>query len=800
MKSEMKIRSISASLSESKSGSGTGYGSGSRSSVVRLGLLLIITLCLAFNVDLCYGLYSGHSRDIGVYDIEYSQYPLDRNNLGRKRGTLAELESQTLLNLNHTSPNVFYISFMGTAPSPPTSDLTALHEVRNGDDFPYQRVTLPWQFNFFGIGVDNVFASPNGELHMTPLPPCRGCYQFTSDFNSSLYGVIAGFCSDLLPAKYPGNFSSITSSTTESSVTVQYTNIPFYSNVDNNTFGMTLYNDSSMEVYWNQVFPSGASKYTPLLVGFRNFANNSLTSFTTSQLSLGRTQFGTTIAGIYPLKSSVISGSSFIACPISTVWCATPSVMVVSALTTLQLSPLSISCLSRIEVVVFAVASTAALVTIDLSASSTSLVACTEHISTLLCDLSQLPSNYQVVSNVSLGIAWRVSDSNDAYQNFSLIDPIVIELSALESASCHVNYDIPRCGDTCSLCTGDYSCLQLPCNNATDPILYKYPVCNNTCYGTHSFNDLYYDTGNDKCCEEEQVDCLGVCYGLYVTAPGTNGVIQCCNPDEIDCYGICGGGNIPDACGVCGGSDIAGTTCHSGVVVTTNSPLPNTLNANLVVANETQQSSLFFINVTNTNSTSIFVKLVVADVSDTAKYAPSITLPVISATVEGEQSAVFAVNISLAGLVTGADSSGWMVKQIYVTSIREHSNATLYYRVYVYPAVEDCNAVVEYGVCEMLPACIFCDAYDHIRILLEYGDADVLDSMDGEKRRLYPDLLPSQLTNEADYVTGFCSSGWNRSVCHGHAFATNEANTAFVHSLAVATVMYVCTALVLFVV
>lgn len=671
---------------------------------------------------------------------------------------------------NHKTPSVFYISYYGSVPTTASSETEVLIDVLSGDDFPFRRLPLPWQFNYFGVGLNNIYVSPNGALHASPLAPCPVCYCFWGgakcNYNNSYYGVIAGFNSDLYPGKYE-HASNITASTGEGSVTVQFKNVPFYYSEINNTFGMALFNDSSMQLFWNSVDANSSPPGEPLLVGFRNFFNNSLTVFTTSQSSTAY-EFGYSVPGIYPSKGNVKSGYSFTACPISTVWCASPAVLDVDSLVAVSLTPLSISCLNSVTYALYVITSTAVPSnTVNLASDSSTVVACSKISEiTLSCDISTLPSNYLVESNLTFGFAWRVTQpayetTAEDYQQLTLVDPIRIRLGGSQSNTCSVNENVAYCGSSCTLCSGNYSCLELPCDNSTNAVLYKYPVCNNTCYGTHNYKDLYYDVDNDVCCNETQMDCLGTCFGTRVSAPNTIGSYSCCEADELDCEGVCGGSVINDACGVCGGTDYTGQSCKNGISVQTNTPVPNSLNADVYAMN----STIFAINVSNTNSSSITVTLVIGDDVTANSYAPAITFLTRSAEVPGYSSTIFYVNVSVSGLISG-QLSNWMVKQINVESVRDGVDKLYIYRIYVYPAVMDCDTIQTYQTCEILPACIFCDDYDYIRILRETPSGN-------SRRRLFPNLLPDQLINGEDYISGGCHNGWNRTVCTEPSFSTS---------------------------
>jgi hypothetical protein len=101
-----------------------------------------------------------------------------------------------------------------------------LNTVMAADDSPYEEITLPWTFNYFGRNIYRIFVNPNGALHMNnSTQPSCDC--FNGDFNTSYYGVIAGYLTDFYPM---GNsISNITYSLiNESIVTVSFKNVPHF--------------------------------------------------------------------------------------------------------------------------------------------------------------------------------------------------------------------------------------------------------------------------------------------------------------------------------------------------------------------------------------------------------------------------------------------------------------------------------------------------------------------------------------------------------------------------------------------
>ena len=109
----------------------------------------------------------------------------------------------------------------------PTRVLT---ELMNADDSPFARIDLPFPFNFFGRKYYSLYASPNGFLQENSVQPCAcSCFYDVPlcTFNSSYFGIIAGFLTDLDPSS-SGKDSNITVSIHENFVRVHYQNIPIF--------------------------------------------------------------------------------------------------------------------------------------------------------------------------------------------------------------------------------------------------------------------------------------------------------------------------------------------------------------------------------------------------------------------------------------------------------------------------------------------------------------------------------------------------------------------------------------------
>jgi outer membrane protein assembly factor BamB len=132
----------------------------------------------------------------------------------------------------------------------------------------------------------------------------------------------------------------------------------------------------------------------------------------------------------------------------------------------------------------------------------------------------------------------------------------------------------------CDVFNQIYTCLSLPCDNASSPIPYKYPDGEGSCL-TNTVTDENGDT-----CTVAETDCNGVCNGTATVGQIESGEAVCCtgNVDcnglcrgtaELDCAntcggslvsdcaGVCGGASVEDSCGTCDGSDALGLGCDT---------------------------------------------------------------------------------------------------------------------------------------------------------------------------------------------------------------------------------------------
>jgi hypothetical protein len=72
-----------------------------------------------------------------------------------------------------------------------------LNIVKNSDDYPFESINLPFNFNFFGLAINSIYVSPNGAIHTIPTQPCPSSNHFLNwgnceNFNGTYYSLIAG--------------------------------------------------------------------------------------------------------------------------------------------------------------------------------------------------------------------------------------------------------------------------------------------------------------------------------------------------------------------------------------------------------------------------------------------------------------------------------------------------------------------------------------------------------------------------------------------------------------------------------
>lgn len=294
------------------------------------------------------------------------------------------------LDLSFAYKDIIYLDFStpivsALPPLNPRSVLSAIHS----DDSPFSRVKLPWAFNFFGNKIYNIFVNPNGAIHQTQDQPCAcACFgqDKSCDFNSSYHGLIAGFLADLDPSHT--STPNITSYVKDDMVSIIFSLVPFFGSIDTVSFRISLFNDSRVEIAYDEIIPS--QKHSSWITGFRSPLYSSNTILSDSQLLTGKTDWYSTgnSQGVYPKKTNVQTGSSFTTCPMSLVWGIKPGKIQVSTNFIVELRPLFYSCSTLIDIALYVFPGA------SLSANSFDLARCVYQLhsvpTVLLCDLSTL--------------------------------------------------------------------------------------------------------------------------------------------------------------------------------------------------------------------------------------------------------------------------------------------------------------------------------------------------------------------------------------------------------------------------
>lgn len=669
--------------------------------------------------------------------------------------------------------DVTYISFSMPNTRPLPTKRVALSLASKADDSPFQRIQLPWAFNFFGMNIYNVFASPNGALHYTSEQPCVcNCFAEqtpdggTCDFNQSYKGVIAGFLTDLDPssASKHGNMTYYKGS---EMVSVVYSDIPLFdTTLKPFSFRISLYNDSRVEITYDSVFTNQTFRgalYPQLISGLRPMAG-AYWNVTAEQRQMGLTQWYTSLSGVYPYYNDVKSGNQFTACPFSQLWAAQPRYIDISIKTKANLRvtliPLLMSCGALIDVVLYIN---------EFDPNSPDFASCryinsqgsnTGAQQSLQCDLSTLPVDQLKTGETMVRIAWRArvsgSNSNYGYKRLD-VKPIPVTFYSSNPAdgipgasTCALNLLPPTtCTTPDKLCSGDYSCLRRPCttNQQTSSqqasTLFQYPTCaaaRGKVLNASCSTDLAYNANLTKCCSVDQQDCGGVCFGtskLAVWTPSgfpkvlpTHRTLVCCPPtSSVDCAGNCIAKGKPglerDACGRCGGNDKKGLGCSTGVTVTTGWGY-NKLYYFIDYSSPSSLWAISPINISNANTTSIMINF---SLSGNIYSGPDVSLNIplaVNIVIPPRSSLLVPVNFSMQRVFRGSQQS-WSVKTLIISYWRPSLGTLSFnYPVESFPQGSNCSAIQSAMACVRAPACILCPRMRQQRVLGGLNDTGTL--------------------------------------------------------------------------
>eukprot|EP01038_Epipyxis_sp_PR26KG_P005093 gene5093-7101_t len=461
------------------------------------------------------------------------------------------------------SPTVYYLSIVSTQNNNDTNHVQPKHEdylsiVDNADDSPFEEITLPWSFSFFGRSLNRLFANPNGALHASSVMPCQG--NFFGIMNvctvyNSYYGLIGGLLTDLDPSM--SSLSNITVNYYDDHVTVKYSNIVYFSTHYNNSFRISIYNDSRVIVYYDKIF-RGNNFPEEWFSGLRQPFSQSYVTYDSEQI-ITNSLWQTSIPGISPLPSQVQTNNKFIACPISTLWCLYPNKLykptnnsIIENDSFITLTPLSISCLDIINI----------FVNLSHSSYNDNMIINCSYIIILNNDDSNLINKIQCKipifsmpdGNWTIEIMWNEQNSDNHTYKILPIQLLYLEIVSINNTNyesnnnnvCILNQsNITQ--SSCDICSGNFSSLQLECahlSNSSTNIngydnndIYRRKSCKNLCL----VDDVYLNDTTGTCCAYYDMDCSGKCFGSdHVSYSNAKHTLYCC-PGVDDCLGICNG-------------------------------------------------------------------------------------------------------------------------------------------------------------------------------------------------------------------------------------------------------------------
>lgn len=676
---------------------------------------------------------------------------------------------------------VSYFSFVVNVPTDNFRKLptTSFKEVRQADDSPFQRLSLPWSFNMLGSNVDELFVNPNGGLHHSPKQPCPSENYFASNvcgFNNSYFNVIGGYLTDLNPSKSPA--ASIGAGFASGMAEVSFVNVTYYNSTLVNTFRIRLYKDSHIEILYDKI--ERTSQF-PVIdywsSGLRGASINPYSHFTTGQIAHAKADWNTVVPSISPRQADVVTGKMFTMCPVARTWCMQPSTVSSSTLdaTAVTFTTLMLSCTAIIDYAVLITNGTAAL---------RAPCAVVNNSTTLHCDITTLLGGDLFPGNWTVTPAWSHPSSSTA--DLALpVEPLQLKVveGTVTANECATNVATnSSCQtDQCALCTGNFTCLELPCANETTMELsskkmsgiFDRLTCANTCpadnHTAHYFTDV---STPPLCCAEVDLDCSGRCGGPAVAALDDDGAVYCCpNRNRVDCAGVCDGSARRDMCGACQGTDNTGLGCFSSddVVFSTESA-DNAWHPIFDVNASASGGLVRYVHLDVTNRNRFGVQVTLSESAATSAVAPVLTLPTGGREVGVNVTVSYVIPVSIELLYTG-NITKWMAKTVTATFWRpSYPQAVYRHTLTLYPNATNCATVTDRSACIRLPACIFCPTSDSMRLLREREahatmNEEQPEEQSEDQRRLFIEVIPPRVRDKGEDLTGVCGDGWRYEDC-----------------------------------
>ena len=422
----------------------------------------------------------------------------------------------------HAAKAVYYIDFLSSEFIPkfltyPLQNASVLESVSKTDDNPLQSIELPFTFPFMGMNTKIAYVNPNGgvQLNTKYVPACGSTFLGTAcTFNTTYYGTIAGYLCDLNPGAY--TYSKIVKSYYLNHLTISFKKIHFFgSSYYNNTFHISLGHDGYISIYLEDVVLGSVSG--PTLIGLRAFDKNFNQFIQTAAQKSNQIRWSTSISGVYPPRSTLKSKMIYHSCPLSALWCLSPSVVPLgSTSTTIRVSTLSTSC-------------------IDLFAFKCSFESLTGSFTSIaqLDPLNNVTFQCTLPPEVTSAIGiWNIHIrgyftktlnnivNNIANSAFATLTRVPLNLTVsytnISAPPCFAVWpdgssgDGFRC-DTCAICSSQMTGPQT-CFNSSCAALYDTPSCDGTCPSTSSAPTNVVDRYG-VCCPPVNFDCNGLCFG-----------------------------------------------------------------------------------------------------------------------------------------------------------------------------------------------------------------------------------------------------------------------------------------------
>ena len=612
------------------------------------------------------------------------------------------------------NPVVTYVSFStptGRNFSIDKNSSTMLVSVSQADDTPMEPVVLPQVIPYYGRFYDRIYVAPNGHVQVSPIPPCGCCYCDTCSTKFSPYeeGIIAAFLTDFDPSLSVN--STVSYKYYNNEIVFIYDKLQLYGSSSSYTwsFRISLAVDGAIRISYDNIpnVIANVSKSTCWISGLMapmetgSVPETSLV--TAEQLRIGTDVWKSQISGVYPpTMDAVQTGEEFHACPLSTSWCGSPSVLdtseTASAPLLFNLSTLSAGCRKgpggsvhleyAVYLSVYSNLTERGRGTVVVEDASNRLAWCEYTSSTesgtaplqLTCDISQLRAQF-TFPNGYFYVAWRAHYESVAPNlSYALLDevppiPVSVWQSGMETnVECALNQPVGSCS-ACDVCAGRNltGCMALQCtadeaqvsaeapypSDVVEPLdsLYTTLSCNTSC--THVF-DYHLDI-NNKCCPLDELDCMGVCDGgsIVGTSKGRESLVCCGESTPVDCSGVCGGSLTYDTCNVCGGND-TGIKCSTNVSIVLDS---SSSDAFYTFYHGGDDIALSQVRVSNNGNSSILVKFSLTNTKQ--KNDPLVWLPTDVYDIVAGATVVFNITSSLSRIYDATGNvTTWDVKSV----------------------------------------------------------------------------------------------------------------------------------------